>query len=85
MLQSYGIARSWTLEQFLAARVLTGCFAGNSPISKAYLADRGSVGNKGDLVKYLAWKDAASTLGEQSLLTPNHVYGLYCEIWYYYY
>ncbi|KAL7541141.1 hypothetical protein ACHAXR_012082 [Thalassiosira sp. AJA248-18] len=62
MLQSWGITRSWTLEQFLLARVLTGCFAGNSPISKAYLADRGSVGNKGDLSKYLSWKDAASTL-----------------------
>ena len=62
MLQSWGIRRCWTLEQFLLARVITGCFAGNSPISKAYLADRGSEGNKGDLSKYLAWKDAASTL-----------------------
>ena len=63
ILQSYGIKQCWTLESFLAARVLTGCFAGNSPISKAYLADRGSVGdNKGNLSKYLAWKDAASTL-----------------------
>ena len=65
ILQSYGIKQCWTLESFLAARVLTGCFAGNSPISKAYLADRGSEGdNKGNLAKYLAWKDAASTLGE---------------------
>ena len=63
LLQSFGIKQCWTLEQFLAARVLTGCFAGNSPISKAYLADRGSEGtNKGKLSKYLAWKDAASTL-----------------------
>ena len=64
MLQSWGIRQCWSLEQFLAARVLTGCFAGNSPISKAYLADRGSEGNnsKGNLAKYLAWKDAASTL-----------------------
>ncbi|KAL7548933.1 hypothetical protein ACHAWF_012197, partial [Thalassiosira exigua] len=62
MLQSWGIRRSWTLEQFLAARVLTGCFAGNSPISKAYLADRGSEAGKDELTKYLAWKDAASTL-----------------------
>ncbi|KAL7437803.1 hypothetical protein ACHAXH_004025 [Discostella pseudostelligera] len=67
LLQSYGIRKCWTLEQFLAARVLTGCFAGNSPISKAYLADRGSSsssggGRRGDLSKYLAWKDAASTL-----------------------
>jgi DHA1 family tetracycline resistance protein-like MFS transporter len=62
MLQSWGIRRCWTLEQFLAARVLTGCFAGNGPISKAYLADRGSEGNRRDLSKYLAWKDASSTL-----------------------
>jgi len=63
ILQSYGIKQCWTLESFLVARVLTGCFAGNSPISKAYLADRGSEGeNKGNLAKYLAWKDAASTL-----------------------
>lgn len=61
-LQSWGILRGWTLEQFLAARVLTGCFAGNSPISKAYLADRGAEGKRGDLTRYLAWKDAASTL-----------------------
>ncbi|KAL9189139.1 hypothetical protein ACHAXT_011629 [Thalassiosira profunda] len=62
-LQSWGILQNWTLEQFLAARVLTGCFAGNSPISKAYLADRGSEGEeKGNLARYLAWKDAASTL-----------------------
>ena len=62
MLQSWGIRRCWTLEQFLAARVLTGCFAGNGPISKAYLADRGSEGNRRDLSKYLSWKDASSTL-----------------------
>eukprot|EP00585_Thalassiosira_rotula_P008188 CAMPEP_0196144326 /NCGR_PEP_ID=MMETSP0910-20130528/15885_1 /TAXON_ID=49265 /ORGANISM="Thalassiosira rotula, Strain GSO102" /LENGTH=555 /DNA_ID=CAMNT_0041405953 /DNA_START=13 /DNA_END=1677 /DNA_ORIENTATION=+ len=62
MLQSWGIHRHWTLEQFLAARVLTGLFAGNSPISKAYLADKGTLAKKGDLAKYLAWKDAASTL-----------------------
>ena len=67
MLQSWGIRHCWTLEQFLAARVFTGCFAGNSPISKAYLADRGSSSKgvsagRADLSKYLAWKDAASTL-----------------------
>mmetsp|Transcript_16017 Transcript_16017/g.24223 ORF Transcript_16017/g.24223 Transcript_16017/m.24223 type:complete len:554 (-) Transcript_16017:31-1692(-) len=62
LLQSYGVQRQWTLQQFLAARVLTGCFAGNSPISKAYLADRGAEGNRAELSKYLAWKDAASTM-----------------------
>ena len=44
----------------LGSKVLAGCFAGNSPISKAYLAYLGSEGR--DLIKYLAWKDAASTL-----------------------
>jgi MFS family permease len=62
LLQSWAVSNHWTLEQFLATRVLTGCFAGNSPISKAYLADRGSEGNKRDLTKYLAWKDASSTM-----------------------
>lgn len=62
ILQSLAVSRHWTLEQFLVTRVLTGCFAGNSPISKAYLADRGSEGSKRDLTKYLAWKDASSTM-----------------------
>ena len=63
LLQSWAVQQHWTLEQFLATRVLTGCFAGNSPISKAYLADRGSEGNNKQLLtKYLAWKDASSTL-----------------------
>ncbi|KAL3827385.1 hypothetical protein ACHAXA_003119 [Cyclostephanos tholiformis] len=50
MLQSWGIRRCCTLEQFLAARVLTGCFAGNG------------IGGGEHLSKYLAWKDASSTL-----------------------
>lgn len=62
LLQSLAVSRHWTLEQFLATRVLTGCFAGNSPISKAYLADKGSEGGKRDLTKYLSWKDASSTM-----------------------
>eukprot|EP00804_Cyclotella_cryptica_P020665 CCRYP_003464-RA/>CCRYP_003464-RA protein AED:0.45 eAED:0.45 QI:0/-1/0/1/-1/0/1/0/356 len=61
-LQSWAVYRHWTLEQFLATRVVTGCFAGNSPICKAFLADKGSEGNRKDLTKYLAWKDASSTL-----------------------
>lgn len=61
-LQSWAVNKHWTLEQFLATRVVTGCFAGNSPICKAYLADKGSEGNRKDLTKFLAWKDASSTL-----------------------
>lgn len=69
-LQGYGIHAGWSLERFLSAKVLTGFFSGNSPVSKAYLADRGSAmqaeakdgSNKGILTRYLAWKDAASTM-----------------------
>jgi MFS transporter, DHA1 family, tetracycline resistance protein len=48
-----------SLVWFLASRVLTGCFAGASPVSKAYLADRSPPHL---LSKHLAWRDAASTL-----------------------
>ena len=59
-LQSYAIKSNWSLPVFLASRVLTGCFAGSSPVSKAYLADIGS--KQGLLPRYLALRDAASTL-----------------------
>jgi len=59
-LQTYSICAGWSLQVFLAIRVLTGCFAGSSPISKAYLADLGS--SKGRLPQYLALREAASTL-----------------------
>ena len=58
--QSMVISRNGSLGLFLVTRVLTGCFAGSSPVSKAYLAD---VGYKdGKLPKYLALRDAASTM-----------------------
>jgi MFS family permease len=45
------------LPLFLLSRVITGSFAGSSPVSKAYLADV-----SGDnLARNLAWRDAAST------------------------
>jgi len=59
-LQSFAIRSNWSLAVFLASRVLTGCFAGSSPVSKAYLADIGS--KQGFLPRYLALRDAASTL-----------------------
>ena len=59
-LQSYAIKSNWSLPVFLASRVLTGCFAGSSPVSKAYLADIGS--KQGLLPRYLSLRDAASTL-----------------------
>eukprot|EP00957_Ditylum_brightwellii_P177578 13526096-Ditylum_brightwellii.AAC.1 len=59
-LQSHAVRSGWSLQSFLLARVLTGCFSGSSPVSKAYLADVGV--STGRLPKYLAWRDAASTL-----------------------
>lgn len=58
--QAHAISAGWGLRAFLAARVLTGSFAGSSPVSKAYLADLGMAA--GELPRYLAWRDAASTL-----------------------
>ena len=58
--QSMVISRNGSLGLFLVTRVLTGCFAGSSPVSKAYLADLGY--KDGKLPKYLALRDAASTM-----------------------
>jgi predicted MFS family arabinose efflux permease len=41
-------------------RVITGSFAGSSPVSKAFLADVGA--SQGKLPRYLALRDAASTM-----------------------
>jgi len=58
--QAWVIQCNGSLKLFLATRVLTGCFAGSSPVSKAYLAD---VGYKdGKLPRYLALRDASSTM-----------------------
>ena len=58
-LQAVVIQMNGSLSMFLAARALTGAFAGSSPVSKAYLADVGY--RNGKLPKYLALRDAAST------------------------
>lgn len=58
--QSYAIKSHWSLRYFLITRILTGSFAGSSPVSKAYLADVGSA--QGKLPQYLALRDAASTM-----------------------
>lgn len=60
MAQSLVIRRGGSLSNFLLARALTGIFAGSSPVSKAYLADIGA--KDGKLPRYLALKDAASTM-----------------------
>ena len=58
--QGYAVRHGWSLASFLALRALTGTMAGSSPIAKAYLADVGAVAGK--LPRYMAWRDASSTL-----------------------
>eukprot|EP00591_Stephanopyxis_turris_P000619 CAMPEP_0195508478 /NCGR_PEP_ID=MMETSP0794_2-20130614/1679_1 /TAXON_ID=515487 /ORGANISM="Stephanopyxis turris, Strain CCMP 815" /LENGTH=472 /DNA_ID=CAMNT_0040635451 /DNA_START=266 /DNA_END=1681 /DNA_ORIENTATION=- len=58
--QSYVIKARLGLMIFLLTRVLTGSFAGSSPVSKAFLADKGAA--EGKLPRYLALRDAASTM-----------------------
>ena len=58
--QSWAIYRHWSLKWFLFTRVCTGVFSGTSPVAKAYLADVGA--SSGLLPKFLAWRDASSTL-----------------------
>lgn len=65
-LQALAIHHNVSLAWFLAARVLTGAFAGSSPVSKAYLADIGY--KDGKLPRYLALKDAAATVSSESIL-----------------
>eukprot|EP00559_Dactyliosolen_fragilissimus_P009575 CAMPEP_0184865132 /NCGR_PEP_ID=MMETSP0580-20130426/17070_1 /TAXON_ID=1118495 /ORGANISM="Dactyliosolen fragilissimus" /LENGTH=435 /DNA_ID=CAMNT_0027364203 /DNA_START=690 /DNA_END=1997 /DNA_ORIENTATION=- len=90
-LQGFAIHSNWSIRAFLCSRVLTGCFAGSSPVAKAFLADlvtnfgkKSSENNKkrleqdtqsktkqpegksnsqnDTLSRYLAWRDASSTL-----------------------
>jgi DHA1 family tetracycline resistance protein-like MFS transporter len=58
--QSQVIRCNGSLAWFLAARAVTGAFAGSSPVSKAFLADIGY--KDGKLPRYLALRDAASTM-----------------------
>ena len=58
--QGLAIQRGWPLWAFLGLRALTGSMAGSSPVAKAYLADIGS--STGQLPRYMAWRDASSTL-----------------------
>ena len=59
-LQCIAIQRHWSLQAFLACRVLTGFSAGAGPVAKAYLADVGAA--SGRLPLFMAWRDAANTL-----------------------
>ena len=59
-LQGLALLRQWPLPALLALRVFTGSCSGSSPVAKAYLADVGAA--SGQLPRYVAWRDAASTL-----------------------
>ena len=61
--QAYIVATNKSLWMFLLSRVVTGSFAGSSPVSKAYLADVSILGTTttSTLSRNLAWRDAAST------------------------
>ena len=59
-LQGMALLRQWPLPALLALRVFTGSCSGSSPVAKAYLADVGAA--SGQLPRYVAWRDAASTL-----------------------
>jgi DHA1 family tetracycline resistance protein-like MFS transporter len=60
LVQALVVDRGGSLTHFLLARAVTGLFAGSSPVGKAHLADLGA--DDGRLPKYLAWKDASSTM-----------------------
>lgn len=66
--QAYVVATNRSLWMFLVSRVITGSFAGSSPVSKAYLADVSNINDNKDinnrkntLSRNLAWRDAACT------------------------
>ena len=59
-LQGMALLKQWPLPALLALRVFTGSCSGSSPVAKAYLADVGAA--SGQLPRYVAWRDAASTL-----------------------
>lgn len=61
--QAYIVSTNRSLWMFLLSRVVTGSFAGASPVSKAYLADvsNNSSNRKNTLSRNLAWRDAACT------------------------
>ena len=44
-MQGLAVLKGWSFAWFLEIRAFTGCFAGSSPVMKAFLADLvGSVG-----------------------------------------
>ncbi len=59
ILQALCVRSGWSLQTFLALRVLSGAFAGASPVVKAYLADAST---PEFLPQLMAWREASCTL-----------------------
>jgi len=59
ILQGLCVNSGWTLQTFLLLRVLSGAFAGASPVVKAYLADAAT---PEFLPQLMAWREASCTL-----------------------
>ena len=58
VLQGLCVRSGWSLQAFLALRVLSGAFAGASPVVKAYLADASTPES---LPQLMAWREASCT------------------------
>lgn len=59
VLQGVCVRSGWSLQTFLLLRVLSGAFAGASPVVKAYLADAST---PEFLPRLMAWREASCTL-----------------------
>mmetsp|Transcript_4327 Transcript_4327/g.15862 ORF Transcript_4327/g.15862 Transcript_4327/m.15862 type:complete len:529 (-) Transcript_4327:100-1686(-) len=59
ILQGLCVKSGWSLQTFLLLRVLSGAFAGASPVVKAYLADAAT---PEFLPQLMAWREASCTL-----------------------
>ena len=59
VLQGAAVHLGWSLTAFLTVRAMCGACACASPVAKAYLADLGS---DDQLPRWMAWREAASTL-----------------------
>ena len=59
VLQGLCVRSGWSLQTFLLLRVLSGAFAGASPVVKAYLADAST---PEFLPRLMAWREASCTL-----------------------
>ena len=59
VLQGAAVHLGWSLAAFLAIRACCGACACASPVAKAYLAD---IGDSEQLPRWMAWREASSTL-----------------------